>query len=229
MIQLSIISGHGFLDFCIFNRFGILNIFNYLGLAFLFNCFYIIIPSLSIILFLMLSMYHFGQDFVYLSPRQNRLEIWNGVNVVSSTIMCRNSNILISILKDLGVKDYEAENIFFLVYIFFFISYIMSFLHCDIRNFVIITIYLCFNFFIFSNPLFSMIQYLFFVHSPLAVYRISLYQGEIAYIVWTIGSMLSYFILYNYDLYQYSRFVVSILVSHIVSISIWQNRIVYLK
>ena len=218
-ILISSFISHGFLDYIVLFPHICKNLSLYITSISGFFLLFTIEPSMSICIFVGLSMYHFGEDFNYLLNRDNGNN-WAGVTLFSSTTILDRS-IWINTLNWLNVINSE-----FMVNTILFLT-IPTFMYNYDKLFVIIP-----SFIIGLGGVKYLSLYGCLIHSPVAVYRFvksgkTLFIKILYILIWILGTGILYYILpmiKDFINVTSVNFMFSLLNSHILTITYWQMK-----
>lgn len=194
---------HGLLDFYTFQKISDLSTYILITTTYLY-CMYIL-PSLCVLLFVISSMYHFGNDFYYF-----KFSKWSGVVLFSSSIILH---------YDIWHKGVEYLNVQYpKVFIYTTaLSLIPGLINCYRKPYGGLISLL-----VGMGGPGNIFLYACLFHAPLGVYR---FHKKIGYIIWCGTTVIVYFILPHIHIYDWMvKLSVSVVMSHIVAISYWQYR-----
>lgn len=204
MIQLLLASfiSHGFLDFYTFTSGVDLAVYSLIILAYL--CGMYTAPTMCVFVFVVLSMFHFGNDFAYF-----RLPRWSGMVLFSSTALV-DFNVW---RAGLTILDVQYPTQFTLIItLLLFPGLLLSWMHTPWSTLATLLVGL--------GGVANIFWYSCLLHAPLGVYR---FQKKLALLLWSGSTVVVYFLLPYVHLYQWIlKLSVSIVMSHIVAISYWQ-------
>ena len=188
------ISAHGFIDFMYFDSdlklglyvFAIVS-YGMIGLQ--------IFKDMSILFFLMFSMYHFSKDFAYLDQNKNNelLHYCMGSLVITTTTMNKNRNQWNVILNLLTATTISTKKIVH----FLEVLCLMEFMYVVVNMFttksvcagIFISLYV--RIFEHTKPLDTVIYYLAFFHVPINVHKHYAMDKASTNILFSIGLMCS--------------------------------------
>jgi len=194
---------HGFLDFYTFQKIADLSTYLLITTTYLY-CMYIL-PSLCVLLFVISSMYHFGNDFEFFTFSR-----WSGVVLFSSSIILH-YDVWYEGVTYLDVQ-YPQEFIYTTC-----LSLIPGLINCHqkpLGGLLALLVGL-------GGPK-NIFLYACLFHAPLGVYR---FHKKIGYIIWFVSTIILYFILPQIHINDWMvKLSISIVMSHIVAISSWQYR-----
>ena len=220
---ISSIISHGFLDFLILSK-NLNFVFYYIFGFIVYDTFLKINQTFFVLLFILFSGYHFGKDFQIITSNYDGTQIWNGFIIISSTINCKNG--FIAWFKFLEFLDIEQENIYIifhlmkLLFLFsFFSSLILS--NYKITFFNISRILIIYNLSVEITILYHMLL----IHIPLALYQFNKKFGTISLFFWLYYTIFITFLIEKYGIFLNQNNIlmsISITVSHMITISIWQ-------
>ena len=225
-ILLASFISHGFLDFITLVPNIINNSSIYISFLILFTTLMVNIPSVTICLFIGISMYHFGEDFRYILQKRENTR-WGGVMLFSSSVIF-GYDIWVNTLKYLNVSNPSLLS-------FAVLSMgIPSALHIINNPISIISPFIIG----LGGPVPNLILYSCCIHSPLAVYRYILSFNSkcekiTCIIVWVSGTGIVYFFIpYLQDITPFMiNFSISFVISHVIFVTKWQlnNTLKYIK
>lgn len=204
LLQLLIASfvTHGLLDFYTFQNVTDLSLYLLIIVVYLYGMY--ILPSLCTLLFVVLSMYHFGNDFVFFKASR-----WCGAVIFSSSVMGHYN----SWYDGLTMLNVQYPQVFITA---MGLSLVPSLLNCYRTPYGGLLAFIVglggpTNIFLYSC----------LFHAPLAVYRFHKWAG---YVVWCAATSVVFFILPYVKIYDWMiKVSVGIVMSHIVAISYWQK------
>jgi hypothetical protein len=243
LLLISSFISHGFLDFITFMP----NISNSLSLYCIsiggFYTLSLFFPSIITLFFIIISMYHFGEDFRYLSDifKDKKMRLlcssgasdavnswgdavekrWSGVILISSSITLDYS-IWVDVLKLLNVS-----NISLLMNIILGLSIpAIYFVHFNPFFIVVPVVIGC------GGGVKGVLLYACCVHTPLSIYRYtqsyhSFWSKLSCLLYWASGTSVVYYsspIVYYLNGYEsyFLKLVISIVISHVIFITRWQ-------
>ena len=221
IIQLLISSfiAHGFLDFITFFPKFSDNISWYTSLTILFTLLMINIPSISILFFIGVSMYHFGEDFRYMFSNKKETTRWGGATLFGSSVIF-GFNTWKETLIWMNVSNPEI-----LCYSVLFMIVPSLFHICDSPYSIIVPFIIG-----LGRPSPALILYATCIHSPLAIYRYikninNKYEKIGCITIWLSGTIIV-FIFYPYIENIISPLTINvgigIVMSHVLYVTGWQ-------
>jgi len=209
-LTISYIISHGMLDYLTFKEFE--DVFKYVLLIIINYFMFAISSNFVFMLFLVFSMYHFGEDMRYLTDGTN-IDRNNGILLISILGLLNPEQLgIICTLLDLNQELFHD----FLLTLYIFSLVVMFF--TNLKSFIIGGVI---NMCVFCDcNLF--ISYLLLVHVPLAIYRYySCYGKDVVY-SWLFFMCVLYFVL---D-YIINVFIIKVSISivniHMIYITKWQ-------
>lgn len=219
-LLLSSFIAHGLLDFITFFPDLLNNASYYLSFMILFTGLMTYIPSIGLIIFIGMSMYHFGEDFRFIFQKKENTR-WGGVILFSSSIIFK-PTIWIDTLTWLDISNpILLTNLVLLMGI-------PSVLHIFKNPYSIITPFVIG----LGGAIPNLVLYACCIHSPLAMYRyiksFSLKKEKIeCLILWGFNTIIIYIAMpyipkLNIFVFKVS---ISIVISHIIYITKWQLKI----
>lgn len=174
IILLIPISAHGFLDFMHLDSdlklglyiFAILS-FGMIGLQ--------LFKDMSILFFLIFSMYHFSKDFAYLDQNKNNelLHYCMGSLIITTTVMSKSKNQWNVILNLLTTTTFSTQKIIHFLEILCLMEYFYIIINMFITQSVWAGIFISLYIRIFeqTKPLNTIVYYLAFFHVPINVHK----------------------------------------------------------
>jgi len=192
---------HGFLDFYTFKRLNDLSVY----LAFVAIYLYVIYvsPDTGVAGFVVSSMYHFGQDFKYFNQSS-----WSGA-VLFGTAYIFHEDVWLTALIYLKVVN---SKLFFGLVAFSLVPGIIG----SVKKLRGMFVALLIGFF----GVIGLCFYMSLIHAPLAVYRFGKKSG---YIFWGICTCIIMFVVPSIQIHLWTvNLSISIVMSHVVAISIWE-------
>lgn len=222
-ILLSSIICHGFLDLWIIVQNTNFIIYYIFGFG-IFDAFLKINPSISIVFFIILSMYHFGKDFQIITGKTDNSVIVNGITTISSTLFCNNGTVVwFQFLNFLGVEPKDI----FAIYRLMEFCLLMSLLTILILEDWKLKIYNIIRLFIISHMSVetTILYHMLIIHVPLAVYQFKKVFGMGPVYFWIITSLFTGTLIDKFGLFVNENDIqlsISITMSHMFTISFWQ-------
>jgi hypothetical protein len=166
------ISAHGFIDFIYLDNDLKLGLYVFSILFYGMICLKLF-KDMSVIFFIIFSMYHFSKDFYYLDENSQLLPYCMGSLVITSTLSIKNKNQWNVILNLLTSSPQSTEKILHFLDTLSILSFayilVNMFISRDVRAGVFIALYI--RFFENTKPLNVIIWYLAFYHVPINVYK----------------------------------------------------------
>jgi hypothetical protein len=226
----SLFIGHGILDFLILGK-RIDYLFWYIGIIILYNLLLVLCHELFLTLFIILSGYHFGVDFKFITNDTTNLSIFTGWFFISSTLFCDNFQgitIWKEILEDFNFSEKEYDSTVDFIRQTYFLSLFALISGYDKLNPILLS--LVFVIFLHVSKFDLMAYFLVFVdcfHVPITLRRFYNIYGKVSVILLLFGTIVSYKILDNLVVEE-NQFglAISISMAHMVFMTLWEHKII---
>lgn len=213
----SIIIAHGMLDYLTWSS--ISDVFNYNLLVIVNYYLFQINADLCFMLFLLGSMYHFGEDFRYLTSGTS-IDRVSGVLFLTTIIKNSNSLQSVCVMLNLNYTLFKDFNHTLFMNACVFTSTVNNKLKIASIIFLLVVNY-------FDSDT-EFIVYLAFGHVPLAIYRYLSKYGEDVIYTWMFFIILVYSVSFNSVNKQIVEWSISIVNVHMIYVTHWQNiKIIY--
>lgn len=218
-ILYGFIIGHGFLDPYAFIKKN--ELFYYLLSILITNFLFYIYTEFMFLLFILFSMYHFGEDARYLFFKNNNLSRFFGVLLISSTIY--NFSVWKILMLQLNIEDDIYIEHFKNLLLGLFCLSLFAILSLKNLKFIFFSLSI-----ILLNLYFEPGQvvtfYLSFLHTPLAIYRFVIKYDYFIVYLWLIFSCISFILLeLGYFDKINSCMILSVITTHMDCITLWQS------
>ena len=220
---LSLAISHEFLDiYMLYPNFRVL-IYYFFSIHTINTFFYA--SKVPYILFILLSMFHFGKDFYYISGENNDFDIWGGVYIISCTFFkddLRDWNWFFKKTQIDVELSHEIINTMEISYLTSSIAIL-----CYGSNF---TVFFCILYTVlvsnYHSSFNSIIGYFCSLHTPIAVYKFYIDFGKDAIVIWIIfGLFLNKFGLCQCTTKESINGLLSFTIVHMLLISNWEREI----
>lgn len=208
---------HGFLDLITFIPNIIDNLSLYISFMILFTTLMVTIPSVTVILFIGVSMYHFGEDFRFILQKKENTR-WGGVILFSSSVIF-GYHIWVNTLEWLDVYNPPLLSLA-----------VLSMSVPSLLQIINYPISIIIPFFIgLGGPIPNLLLYACCIHSPLAIYRyVSSFNTNCekisCIIFWISGTCVVYFFMpqiHNITPFFF-KLSIGVVISHVIYVTKWQ-------
>lgn len=209
----SFIISHGMLDYLTYTK--TIDFFAYVILVILNYLMFYISSDLIFLLFLLSSMYHFGEDFRFLT-KGNDIDRIAGIMLVSGFGVYDNTDTFNYIEKLLNLNSLLFNQFFISFYIFSLISCIFCNKNIKLLTVLINILFMSIN----TNIIF--LTYMNFVHVPIAIYRYYKEYGKDVVISWLFYIIVVMLLMPKVINLFIIKLSISIVNVHMLYITRWQ-------